>query len=214
MKKNELNKDKGLRLAVQHKTEAAEGMELSEDFTDRLMERIEQQSGQQADEIPQQQPKRRRVWLYSAIGAVAASIALLMVMNWDKNTGGPGGLIARKDTTQTVIEKVKEQPLQKETNTEATDSVKVKKEKYRTPRAPKHFLAKAEPVESVSEPETMDEEELAKRALAEERRRMEMEMMAEMGGSLQADFKAMTDEIRSRGERMSQHVEMAMSSEE
>ena len=214
MKKNELNKDKGLRLAVQHKTEAAEGMELSEDFTDRLMERIEQQSGQQADEIPQQQPKRRRVWLYSAIGAVAASIALLMVMNWDKNTGGPGGLIARKDTTQTVIEKVKEQPLQKETNTEATDSVKVKKEKYRTPRAPKHFLAKAEPVESVSEPETMDEEELAKRALAEERRRMEMEMMTQTSGSLQADFKGLTDEIRRRGERMSQHVMMAMNEDE
>jgi len=40
-----------------------------------------------------------------------------------------------------------------------------------------------------------------------------MELMAQMSGSMQADFKAMTDEIRSRGERMAQYVEMAMSTE-
>jgi hypothetical protein len=35
-----------------------------------------------------------------------------------------------------------------------------------------------------------------------------------MSGNMQADFMEMTNEIRSRGERMAQHVEMAMSNEE
>ena len=82
------------------------------------------------------------------------------------------------------------------------------------PRPPKHYMAKAETEEIVPEPEAIDEIELAERAIAEEKRQMEMEMMAQMSGSLQSDFKALTDEIRSRGERMSQHVEIAMSNEE
>ena len=43
MKKDDTYKDKGLRVAVQHKNETAEKMTLSEEFTDRLMQRIEQQ---------------------------------------------------------------------------------------------------------------------------------------------------------------------------
>ena len=96
---------------------------------------------------------------------------------------------------------------------ETADSIKKLKEKYRMPRPPKHYMAKAEKEEIVPEPEAIDEIELAERAIAEEKRQMEMEMMAQMSGSLQADFKALTDEIRSRGERMSQHVEIAMSEE-
>jgi hypothetical protein len=212
MKKNELNKDKGLRLAVKHKIEPAEKMTLSEDFTDRLMQRIEQQ-GEKLSDDEQQQPKNHRVWLYSAIGAVAASIALLMVMNWDKNTGDLPNLIAQSDTTQTTIKKVKEQPLQKEKSTEVADSVKVMKERYKTPRPPKHYLAKAK-TESTPEPELMDATEYAERAIAEEMRQMEMEIISQMQGSLQADFKGLTDEIRKRGERMSQHVEMALNEDE
>jgi len=211
MKKNELDKDQGLRLAVQRKNEASERMMLSEDFTDRLMQRIEQQEEQPSDN--EQQPKHRRVWLYSAIGAVAASIALLMVIQLGQNTGEQPSLMAQTDTTQTVNEKVEEQPQQKETNTEATDSVKMIKEKYRAPRTPRNYIAKAETVESTPEPDIIDEVELAERAFAEEKRRMGMELMAQMSGSMQADFKAMTDEIRSRGERMAQYVEMAMSTE-
>jgi hypothetical protein len=213
MKKNELDKDQGLRLAVQHKNEAAERMTLSEDFTDRLMQRIEQQDEQPSDN--EQQPKHRRVWLYSAIGAVAASIALLMVIHLAQNTTGEQpSLMAQTDTTQTVIKKVEEQPLQKETNTEAVDSVKMIKEKYRAPRIPRNYMAKAETVENTPEPDVIDEVELAERAFAEEKRRIEMELMAQMSGSMQADFMEMTNEIRSRGERMAQHVEMAMSNEE
>ena len=43
---------------------------------------------------------------------------------------------------------------------------------------------------------------------------MEMEMMIQTSGSLQADFKGLTDEIRSRGERMSQHMVMALNEDE
>jgi hypothetical protein len=214
MKKNELDKDQGLRLAVQQKTETAERMTLSEDFTDRLMQRIEQQDKQISDD-EHQQPKHRRVWLYSAIGAVAASIALLMMIHLGQDTTGEQpSLMAQTDTTQTVIEKVEEQPQQKETNTETADSVKMIKEKYRAPRTPRNYMAKAETIESTPEPDIIDEVELAERAFAEDKRRIEMELMAQMSGSMQADFKAMTDEIRSRGERMAQHVEMAMSTEE
>ena len=215
MKKNELDKDQGLRLAVQHKNEAAGRMMLSEDFTDRLMQRIEQQNGQPAGN-ERQQPKHRRVWLYSVISAVAASIVLLIVMNLNQSTTGEQPtLIAQTDSTQTTTKKVEEEvPVQKEKETETTDTVKMIKKRYRAPRPPKHYMAKAETVVSPSEPETIDEEALAERAFAEEKMRMEMEMMSKMQGSLQANFKGLTDEIRSRGERMSQHVVMAMSNEE
>ena len=88
------------------------------------------------------------------------------------------------------------------------------KQKFRMPRTPKHYMAKAETVESTPEPELIDATELAERAFAEEKSRMEMEMMARMQGSLQADFKGLTDEIRQRGERMSQHVVMALNEDE
>ena len=203
MKKNELDKDQGLRLAVQHKNEAAERMTLSEDFTDRLMQRIGQQD---------EQPKRRHYWTYIGTAiAVAASIALLMVIHFDKDaTGEQPSLIAQTDTTQTTIKKVEKLPVQKVKNTEAADSVKEMKEQLRMPRPPRHYMAKTETDAITPEPELIDETELAERAFDEERRQIEMEMMTQMSGNLQADFKGLTDEIRSRGERMSQQVVMAL----
>lgn len=47
-------------------------------FTDRVMKRIEEQ-----DTTPQ--PKRHRLWLYSVIGAVAASIVLLLMLHYHDN---------------------------------------------------------------------------------------------------------------------------------
>lgn len=72
MNKTEQNKDRGLRLAMQRKTESAERMKLPDDFTARLMQRIEQQESK---------PKRRRVWLYPTIAAVAASVLLLFTLH-------------------------------------------------------------------------------------------------------------------------------------
>lgn len=72
MKKSEPYDDRGLRLALKRKNEAAAQMKPSDDFTDRLMQRVSQKD---------EQPKRRRVWLYSAIGAIAASGLLLLTLH-------------------------------------------------------------------------------------------------------------------------------------
>jgi len=200
--KSEEYKDKGLRQALQRRNEVAERMTLSEDFTDRLMQQIGKQD---------KQPKNRRYCTYIGTAiTIAASIALLIVIHSDKDsTGEHPSLIAQTDTTQTIIKNVEKQSLQKGKDTEMADSVKVKKERYRMPRPPKHYMAKAETAESTPEPELMDTSELTERAFAEE-----MRMTVQMQGNLQADFKGLTDEIRSRGERMSQHVEMALNEDE
>jgi len=74
---NEEYKDQGLRQALQRRNEAAERMTLSEDFSDRLMERIGEQ---------EQKPKSKsRTWLYTLIGAAAASVVLLLTLHYLNN---------------------------------------------------------------------------------------------------------------------------------
>lgn len=97
---------------------------------------------------------------------------------------------------------------------ESADSIKKLKDKYRMLRTPRHYMAKAEPVEVAPEPDPIDATALAERAFAEEKRRLEMELMEQMNGSMQADFMEIANEIRQRGERMTQRVEIAMSTEE
>ena len=181
--------------------------QMPDGFTDRVMKRIEQ---------PVHANNHRRLWLYAASSiAAAACIALLFYVGGIRNIqhSETSDLVAQTDTTQTT-KKVGEQPLQKGKSTEVVDSAKTMKEKFRTPRPPRHYMAKAETTESTPEPELIDETELTERAFAEERRRMGMEMTAQTSGSLQADFKALTEEIRSRGERMTQHMVMAMNEDE
>lgn len=182
------------------------------DFTDRVMKRIEQ---------PVHASSHRRLWPYAVSSiAAAACIALLFYVGGLRNTqhNETPNLVAQTDTAKTVPQaenkKVEEHQQKKQENVEKTDTVKMMKQKYRMPRTPKHYMAKAETVESTPEPELIDATELAERAFAEEKSRMEMEMMARMQGSLQADFKGLTDEIRQRGERMSQHVVMALNEDE
>ena len=74
---NEEYKDQGLRQALQHRNETTERMTLSEDFSDRLMERIGEQ---------EQKPKSKsRTWLYTLIGAAAASVVLLLTLHYLNN---------------------------------------------------------------------------------------------------------------------------------
>ena len=202
--------DKDLREAMSRREARRQQPQPSADFCDSVMQRINQQN---------EQPKRRRVWLYPAIGIAAAIVLLFSVggilnrQDIEKPT-----LVAQTDTMkvnpQTKPPKREEQPVKKVENKEMADTVKKVKEILQMPRPPKHYMAKAEPTESTPEPEVVDEIELMERAIAEETRRMEMEMMAQTGGSLQADFKAITDEIRQRGERMTQQVEIALSDDE
>ena len=74
---NKEYKDQGLRQALQRRNEAAERMTLSEDFSDRLMECIGEQ---------EQKPKSKsRTWLYTLIGAAAASVVLLLTLHYLNN---------------------------------------------------------------------------------------------------------------------------------
>ena len=87
MKRNETNKDQGLRLAIRHRSETPEKMTLSEDFTDGLMQRI----GEQEPELKSKpEPKWHRPWLYAFIGAVAASILLLLAFHYVHGHMGTG----------------------------------------------------------------------------------------------------------------------------
>ena len=185
-----------------------EELDAAEAEFDRIMAERESQA------VIEDKPRARivRLWPWAA----AASVLLLI---------GVGTMLLTNDLKpqEEIVAKIQENQLRDSVQKqepipviplETADTVKKIKEKYRMPRPPKHYMAKAETEETMQEPELTDPTELAEIAFAEEKRRLEMEMMAQMSGSLEADFKAMTDEIRSRGERMTQHVEMAMSNEE
>jgi len=187
------------------------------DFTGRVMKRIEHPVARRCGLDPTE--KRRARWLRLrgfAIPAVAAAcIALLFYVGGIRNTqhDEKPQLVAQTDTVTTApqTETKKDLPIEKG---EMADTVKRVKEILRMPRPPRHYMTKAETVESTPDPEIIDVTELAERAFAEERLRMEMVMMAQTSGSLQADFKGLTDEIRRRGERMTQQVVMALNEDE
>ena len=149
---------------------------------------------------------------------IAAAASLLLIIGigatlwWtaNDNVTTVEALVAQADSVkvsqQPIIEEMKKEPVEMKKKAETVDSMKIIKEQYRMPRPPKHYLAQVE----TTEPELMDEEEQIERAEEEEMRRVELEMKAQMQGSLQADFMEMTNEIRQRGERVSQRVEMAL----
>ena len=196
-----------------------------DELTDRIMDSL--------PDLPTEQPKparRIRLYIVSAIAA-AASVLLLISFGIVSNNQNDEGnnLVAQTDTTivspQTGAKEVETLPQEKKESKEMADTVKrVSKEMADTvkrvkeilhmSKPSKHYMAKAETTESTPEPEFMDATELAERAMAEENQRFAMEMMAAMNGSLQADFQEMTKEIRQRGERMNQKVEMAINDNE
>ena len=191
---NEQN-DKDLREALRRREARRQKPQPSADFCDSVMQRIGQQN---------QQPKRRHLWLYPAIGA-AASIAVLLYIGIkpiDQQPETPS-LIVQTDTVQAVPHT--------NTNAETADSVKVVKEILRMARPPKHYMAKREKqAEPVVEPEVIDAADLAQQAIAEEEQRIAMQMMQQMNSSLQDDYLKMTREIRERGNSMTQQAEMAI----
>lgn len=199
------NKDTDLREALRRKY--TDTPQLPTDFLQRM---------HQATEKETKRPIRR--WLYP-ISAIAASLLLLFSLSValnNRHSENPD-LVAQGDTIKAsprTETKEVEKTMEKEKNTEVTDTVKNLKEQLRMPRTPRHYMAKAKPEEVTPEPDPIDATELAERTFAEEKRRMEMELMAQMNGSLQAVFMEIANEIRQRGERMTQRVEIAMSTEE
>lgn len=75
MNDNKPSADRGLRLAVRQMNETAKHPMLSDDFTDRLMQRVEQEN--------EPHTVHRRWWLYASISAVAASIAIVLLFNYN-----------------------------------------------------------------------------------------------------------------------------------
>lgn len=163
--------------------------------------------------VAEDKPRGRviRLWPWAAAASLLLLIGVGAMLLTDRQNSQQE-IVAKSEVKQSrdSVQKQEPVPVIPVVPLETADSIKKLKEKYRMPRPPKHYMAKTE----ASEPEPIDETKLAEMTAAEEIRRMEMEMRRQMSGSLQADFKAMTDEIRSRGERMSQHVEIAMSEEE
>ena len=94
---------------------------------------------------------------------------------------------------------------------EMADTVKTVKEILKITKPPRHYMAKKEKrTETTPEPDFVDEIALAEMALAEEEQRM-AEMILQMNGSQQNDYQEITREIRQRGKRLTQQVEMAIS---
>ena len=81
MKKTKPYNDQGLRLALQHRNEAAEKMKPSADFADRLMQRIEEPRPRKKGRI-----KSLPYW-GRLVGAAAASVALLLTIHYYNNSG-------------------------------------------------------------------------------------------------------------------------------
>ena len=207
---NKLN-DKDLREALRRHEAKRLKPQVSEDFCDKVMQTLTE-----TDTVSSEQSKRRRMWLYPAIG-IAAAIALLFSLNIALNhqEGEEPSLVAQTDSTrvtpQTDTKKAEERLLEEKGNKEMTDTVKRVKEMLQMAKPPRHYMARQKTkAESHAEPEVIDAADLAEQAIAEEERRFAMEMMSQMNGNLQADYQEMTREIRQRGERMNRQVEMAV----
>ena len=186
-----------------------------DELTDRVMDSL--------PDLPTEQPKparRIRLYIVSAIAA-AASVLLLISLGIVSNNQNDEGnnLVAQTDTTivspQAGAKEIETRPQEKKGSKEVVDTVKRVKEILQMSKPPRHYMARQETkAESHAETEVIDASDFAERAMAEENQRFAMEMMAAMNGSLQADFQEMTKEIRQRGERMNQKVEMAINDNE
>jgi hypothetical protein len=143
MKKDDTYKDKGLRVAVQHKNDTAGKMTLSEDFTDRLMQRIEQQ-----DDKPVQH--RMKFWPWIAAACVAAFLVVLLAPPRKEAITEPqiAKLTPKTETVEVIetepkavesqkqnISQVTEEPRQPhKANCKANVSKSIAKEEVPTPR--------------------------------------------------------------------------------
>ena len=203
---NKLN-DKDLREALRRHEAKRLKPQVSEDFCDKVIQALTE-----TDTVSSEQSKRRRMWLYPAIG-IAAAIALLFSLSIALNhqDGEEPSLVAQTDSTRVTPQTPNNQHPTPNTQHHMTDTVKKVKEMLQMAKPPRHYMARQETkAESHAEPEVIDAADLAEQAIAEEERRFAMEMMSRMNGSLQADYQEMTREIRQRGERMTRQVEMAV----
>ena len=152
MKKNKTSKDQGLRLALQHRNEAAERMTPSADFADRLMQRIEEPRPRKKGRI-----KSLPYWGRLVGATAAASVALLLTLHYYNNGVKPEEktVIAKQTEQQPPLmaEQTEKPSMAKKTevipSTKVTKKEKtmVAKEKPMTAKTAKPLLAQATPTE-------------------------------------------------------------------
>ena len=203
---NKLN-DKDLREALRRHEAKRLKPQVSEDFCDKVMQALTE-----TDTVSSEQSKRRRMWLYPAIG-IAAAIALLFSLSIALNhqDGEEPSLVAQTDTTGVIPQTPNTQHPTPNTQHLMNDTLKKVKEMIQMTKTPRHYMAKRDKqTKPIAEPEVIDATDLAEQAIAEEERRFAMEMMSRMNANLQADYQEMTREIRQRGERMTRQVEIAV----
>ena len=196
--------------------------ELTDSIMDSLPDMDDVEQNECHDQTDSSKKHARRIRLYAASAiAAAASVLLLISLGIVSNNQNDEGnnLVAQTDTTivspQTGAKEIETRPQEKKGSKEVVDTVKRVKEILQMSKPPRHYMARQETkAESHAETEVIDASDFAERAMAEENQRFAMEMMAAMNGSLQADFQEMTKEIRQRGERMNQKVEMAINDNE
>ena len=203
---NKLN-DKDLREALRRHEAKRLKPQVSEDFCDKVMQALTE-----TDTVSSEQSKRRRMWLYPAIG-IAAAIALLFSLSIALNhqDGEEPSLVAQTDSTRVTPQTPNTQHPTPNTQHLMNDTLKKVKEMIQMTKTPRHYMAKRDKqTKPIAEPEVIDATDLAEQAIAEEERRFAMEMMSRMNANLQADYQEMTREIRQRGERMTRQVEIAV----
>ena len=98
MKKNNQYQDEALRSVMQQRAEKFERMKLSEDFTDRLMQRIEQT--QTASVSPIKDVGIPRVWLYTLRTVLStAAIYLIGLFFWlQREPSAPVQMVAQEQS--------------------------------------------------------------------------------------------------------------------
>ena len=154
MEQNNKHQDELLRTVMHRVAEDTERMRLSDDFADRLIQRIKQEEAAKRNRM-----LHKRIWLSVGIAAV---ILLLLVMGfWLNNQfNQKPDLIAQTDTTKVTPQMSKEQGARREEQetrgeeqgargkgqgvkrpVEKVDTTKVK-EMERVPRPPKRYMAR------------------------------------------------------------------------
>ena len=144
MKKNKPSNDQGLRLALQHRNEAAERMTPSADFADRLMQRIEEPRPRKKGRI-----KSLPYWGRLVGAAAAASVLLLLTLHYNEVEPKQENIVAQQTEQPTTTKETEETPTTTVTKEEKTMVAEAKttvaKEKTMVKQA-KTMVAKEKPM--------------------------------------------------------------------
>ena len=207
MKKDDTYKDKGLRVAVQHKNDTAGKMTLSEDFTDRLMQRIEQQD---------KKPVHHRIkfWPWIAAACVAAFLVVLLAPPRKEAITEPQ--IAKVEPKTKSVEVKTAEPEERHLS-QAISPIKRRKKRPKiehprstdistsedealpltaeviVPTAEKTMVSTSRPRVAPSVPQT----DMAQAT---------MMVIDDPAEQIQSEFKAQTESARQRGEQVMLHV--------